>query len=97
MNRKINPSKCVALGEAIVFGSAFQIATRVQFDRPYARLWSQTAVPNHEWRTTVSPFSLSAMIEPLNLGAVSNDVRASVVCQTQGNAPSTDPDDDFDF
>lgn len=50
-------------GEAIVFGSAFHIPARVQFDRPDPGPYSQTAAPYHEWRNESSHFPLSEVIE----------------------------------
>ncbi len=44
----------LASGEAIVFGSAFHVPTRVQFDRPKPGPYSQTAAPFHEWSRETS-------------------------------------------
>jgi uncharacterized protein len=54
-------------GEAIVFGSAFHIPTRVQFDRPAPGPWSTTAAPFHEWRTNEEPFPLQVVIDAWDL------------------------------
>jgi uncharacterized protein len=43
--RLLDQVTILASGEAIVFGSAFHIPTRVQFDRPTPGPWSQTAAP----------------------------------------------------
>ncbi|WP_405049720.1 ATP-binding protein [Rhizobium sp. 1399] len=50
-------------GEAIVFGSAFHIPTRVLFDRPEPGPYSQTAAPYHEWSKETSPFPLDMVVE----------------------------------
>lgn len=49
-------------GEAIVFGSAFHVPTRVRFDRPDPGPYSQTAAPFHEWSTEKEPFPLAEVI-----------------------------------
>lgn len=54
-------------GEAIVFGSAFHIPTRVQFDRPNPGPWSTTAAPYHEWRSNKESFPLQVIIDALGL------------------------------
>ncbi len=50
-------------GEAIVFGSAFHIPTRVQIDLPKPTPWSQTAAPFHEWKNNDKGFPLDSVIE----------------------------------
>lgn len=50
-------------GEAIVFGSAFHIPTRVQFDRPNPGPHSQTAAPFHEWSTEKTAFPLREIMK----------------------------------
>jgi DNA helicase HerA-like ATPase len=52
----------LASGEAIVFGSAFHVPTRVQFDRPNPGPYSQTAAPFHEWSKEKEPFPLDEVI-----------------------------------
>jgi len=61
--RLLDQVTILASGEAIVFGSAFHIPTRVQFDRPDPGPYSQTAAPYHEWRKEASAFPLSQVIE----------------------------------
>lgn len=56
--RLLDQVTILASGEAIVFGSAFHIPTRVQFDPPVPAPWSQTAAPYHEWRTETNPFEV---------------------------------------
>ncbi|MBY5775944.1 DUF87 domain-containing protein [Rhizobium leguminosarum] len=61
--RLLDQVTILSSGEAIVFGSAFHIPTRVQFDRPDPGPYSQTAAPYHEWRKEQNPFPLSQIIE----------------------------------
>ncbi len=50
-------------GEAIVFGSAFHVPTRVQFDRPNPGPHSQTAAPFYEWNTEKEVFPLNRIVK----------------------------------
>lgn len=61
--RLLDQVTILSSGEAIVFGSAFHIPTRVQFDRPDPGPHSQTAAPYHEWRKEQQPFPLSQVID----------------------------------
>lgn len=61
--RLLDQVTILSSGEAIVFGSAFHIPTRVQFDRPDPGPHSQTAAPYHEWRTQHEPFPLPQVME----------------------------------
>jgi hypothetical protein len=61
--RLLDQIRILSSGEAIVFGSAFHIPARVQFDRPSPTPWSQTAAPFHEWTTEPKPFPLIEVIE----------------------------------
>lgn len=61
--RLLDQVTILASGEAIVFGSAFHIPTRVQLDRPDPGPYSQTAAPFHEWSRETSPFPLDVVIE----------------------------------
>ncbi|MDY7538672.1 ATP-binding protein [Undibacterium sp. 5I1] len=60
--RLLDQVTILAAGEAIVFGSAFHIPARVQFDRPEPGPYSQTAAPFHEWSRETSPFPLDQVI-----------------------------------
>ena len=60
--RLLDQVTILAAGEAIVFGSAFHIPARVQFDRPEPGPYSQTAAPFHEWSRETSPFPLDQII-----------------------------------
>jgi hypothetical protein len=61
--RLLDQVTILASGEAIVFGSAFHIPTRVQFDRPDPGPYSQTAAPFHEWSKSSTPFPLDTVID----------------------------------
>jgi uncharacterized protein len=60
--RLLDQVTILASGEAIVFGSAFHVPTRVQFDRPKPGPYSQTAAPFHEWSKETAPFPLAEVI-----------------------------------
>ena len=61
--RLLDQITVLASGEAIVFGSAFHIPTRVQIDIPSPSPWSQTAAPYYEWKKKSSNFPLDEVIE----------------------------------
>ncbi|MBB5704082.1 hypothetical protein FHS76_003997 [Ochrobactrum daejeonense] len=61
--RLLDQVTILSSGEAIVFGSAFHIPTRVQFDRPEPGPYSQTAAPYHEWSKEKIPFPLGTIID----------------------------------
>ena len=61
--RLLDQVTILAPGEAILFGSAFHIPTRVQFDRPDPGPYSQTAAPFYEWKEEKEPFPLSVVID----------------------------------
>lgn len=65
--RLLDQVTILASGEAIVFGSAFHVPTRVQFDRPTPGPHSQTAAPFHEWSRETAPFPLADVIEAWGL------------------------------
>jgi uncharacterized protein len=54
-------------GEAIVFGSAFHVPTRVQFDQPDPKPYSQTAAPYYEWTRETQAFPLPDVIHSWGL------------------------------
>jgi DNA helicase HerA-like ATPase len=60
--RLLDQVTILSSGEAIVFGSAFHVPTRVQFDAPDPGPYSQTAAPFHEWSKERSPFPLATVI-----------------------------------
>jgi uncharacterized protein len=57
--RLLDQVTILSSGEAIVFGSAFHIPARVQFDRPEPSPYSQTAAPYHEWTRETDAFPLA--------------------------------------
>jgi len=61
--RLLDQVTILSSGEAIVFGSAFHIPTRVQFDRPAPGPWSQTAAPYLEWKTEKNPFPVDDVVQ----------------------------------
>lgn len=60
--RLLDQVTILASGEAIVFGSAFHVPTRVRFDRPSPGPYSQTAAPFLEWSKQNTPFPLAEII-----------------------------------
>lgn len=60
--RLLDQVTILASGEAIVFGSAFHIPTRVQFIKPEPGPYSQTAAPYYEWKTDQKPFPLDFVV-----------------------------------
>jgi DNA helicase HerA-like ATPase len=93
--RLLDQVTILASGEAIVFGSAFHVPARVQFDRPEPGPYSQTAAPYFEWRTETTSFPLAEVIVAWGL-------------ESQGPAEDTAPesasgialepsDEDFEF
>ncbi|HBR68797.1 MAG TPA: ATPase [Rhodospirillaceae bacterium] len=65
--RLLDQVTILASGEAIVFGSAFHVPARVQFDRPEPGPYSQTAAPYHEWKTEQKPFPLDEVVNAWGL------------------------------
>ncbi|MDE0126164.1 MAG: DUF87 domain-containing protein [Bryobacterales bacterium] len=61
--RLLDQVTILASGEAIVFGSAFHIPARVQFDRPDPGPFSQTAAPYYEWSKDKDPFPLAKAVQ----------------------------------
>ncbi|MEX2629965.1 MAG: DUF87 domain-containing protein [Tistlia sp.] len=66
--RLLDQVTILASGEAIAFGSAFHVPTRVQVDLPHPRPQSQTAAPFYEWTKNEEPFPLPEVIEAWGLG-----------------------------
>lgn len=60
--RLLDQVTILASGEAIVFGSAFHVPTRVQFERPNPGPYSQTAAPYYEWKNEVEPFPVASVV-----------------------------------
>ena len=61
--RLLDQVTILASGEAIVFGSAFHVPARVQFDRPKPGPFSQTAAPFLEWGKKERRFPLTEVVE----------------------------------
>ncbi|HEX3495842.1 MAG TPA: hypothetical protein VHT02_01495, partial [Methylocella sp.] len=76
--RLLDQVTILASGEAIVFGSAFHVPTRVQFDRPKPGPYSQTAAPFLEWRKESEPFPLAEVIAAWGLQPLAADANAIV-------------------
>ncbi|UVK41486.1 DUF87 domain-containing protein [Mesorhizobium sp. AR10] len=91
--RLLDQVTILASGEAIVFGSAFHIPARVQFDRPNPGPFSQTAAPYHEWRTEPAPFPLSTIIKAWG----AEPKRPAKISETPVAAAKADEDDDTPF
>jgi len=65
--RLLDQVTILASGEAIVFGSAFHVPTRVQFDQPDPKPYSQTAAPYYEWSKETNAFPLENVIHSWGL------------------------------
>jgi len=65
--RLLDQVTILASGEAIVFGSAFHVPVRVQFDKPKPGPYSQTAAPYHEWRTETNAFTVDDVVKAWGL------------------------------
>ncbi|MGB5235836.1 MAG: DUF87 domain-containing protein [Candidatus Macondimonas sp.] len=87
--RLLDQVTILAAGEAIVFGSAFHVPARVQFDKPQPGPYSQTAAPYHEWRTETSPFPLDEVVSAWGLNPPSppTDVTANAASADQPTKP----------
>jgi hypothetical protein len=86
--RLLDQVTILASGEAIVFGSAFHVPARVQFDRPNPGPYSQTAAPYHEWRTETNPFPVDDVVTAWGLNQQS---------PAADSEPLGGPDDDIPF
>lgn len=65
--RLLDQVTILASGEAIVFGSAFHVPTRVQFDPPEPGPYSQTAAPYFEWKNEKNSFPVEEIVESWGL------------------------------
>lgn len=93
--RLLDQVTILAAGEAIVFGSAFHVPTRVQFDRPAPGPYSQTAAPYHEWRTEKKPFPLEDVIRAWGVGVAGDKAIDPPVVASEETA--ADFDDSIPF
>ena len=96
--RLLDQVSTLASGEAIVFGSAFHVPTRVMVDRPSPGPHSQTAAPYHEWKTETDPFPLAGVIRAwgLTMGKEKERARATPVPPAAVGTVS-DLDDEIPF
>lgn len=87
--RLLDQVTILASGEAIVFGSAFHVPARVQFDKPQPRPYSQTAAPYHEWKTETNPFPVDGVVDAwgLNPSAHPKVVASKAVTKAKPRAP----------
>jgi uncharacterized protein len=97
--RLLDQVTVLASGEAIVFGSAFHIPTRVQIDIPKPPPWSQTAAPYHEWKTNKVSFPIDKVIENWGLSNSANSAPSNVettlgtsTTDQSSELPTTSPD-----
>jgi DNA helicase HerA-like ATPase len=93
--RLLDQVTILASGEAIVFGSAFHVPTRVQFDPPKPKPYSQTAAPYFEWKNETQAFPLTDVIHSWGLETMS-----AIALSPEPNNPLKEVsknDEDFDF
>jgi hypothetical protein len=90
--RLLDQVTILASGEAIVFGSAFHVPTRVQFDMPQPGPWSQTAAPYLEWRTEKDPFPLNKVVEAWGVEAALTTVAAATASPFPGEGTPAKPE-----
>ena len=70
--RLLDQVTVLAAGEAIVFGSAVHVPSRVQIRKPSQEPWSSTAAPYVDWATGDS-FPLASVIESWGLADVEQE------------------------
>lgn len=97
--RLLDQVTILASGEAVVFGSAFHVPARVQFDPPKPGPFSQTAAPYHEWRTETNPFPLDEVVRAWGLTPPHQPEAAPSEAAPQGgvNTAQNDFDEDIPF
>lgn len=97
--RLLDQVTILASGEAVVFGSAFHVPARVQFDRPQPGPYSQTAAPYHEWTSETNPFPLDEVVNAwgLNLPALLEATAPTGGPVENAEAPQNDLHDDIPF
>jgi uncharacterized protein len=89
--RLLDQVTILASGEAIVFGSAFHVPTRVQFEPPKPGPYSQTAAPFHEWSSDKTPFPLDEVVR--SWGLVTPDFVEPLAIVTEEPTGEIDADD----
>lgn len=72
--RLLDQVTILASGEAIVFGSAFHVPTRVQFNRADPPPYSQTAAPYLEWTTDNNAFPLDDVCKAWGVQALGDQI-----------------------
>lgn len=95
--RLLDQVTTLASGEAIVFGSAFHVPTRVQFDKPNPGPYSQTAAPFYEWSKEAKPFPLQDVIDAWGLQSLPNAAGGSTASPVVSASGGVDFDDDIPF
>jgi len=97
--RLLDQVTVLAAGEAIVFGSAMHVPTRVQIKLPKREPWSATAAPYIDWAKT-DAFPLVDVVESWGLSASAehnNTEKQSVEEQATSPALNTEEDNDVPF
>ncbi|MEN3951427.1 DUF87 domain-containing protein [Iodidimonas sp. SYSU 1G8] len=93
--RLLDQVTILASGEAIVFGSAFHVPTRVLFDAPAPGPYSQTAAPFHEWQSTET-FPIQSIIGAWGLQATEPaEVQAERTSQDREGVQTSADDNPF--
>jgi hypothetical protein len=97
--RLLDQVTILASGEAIVFGSAFHVPTRVQFDRPDPGPYSQTAAPYYEWSTEKQPFPLDEVIGAWGLRPLATETATAIepTEAVSANADQPEPGNEIPF
>ncbi|MDY0263430.1 helicase HerA domain-containing protein [Syntrophotalea acetylenica] len=97
--RLLDQVTVLAAGEAIVFGSAMHVPTRVQIKLPKREPWSATAAPYIDWAKT-DAFPLVDVVESWGLPASAkhhDTEKRSAEEQATSPALNTEEDDDVPF
>jgi len=96
--RLLDQVTILASGEAIVFGSAFHVPTRVQFEPPAPSPFSQTAAPYHEWKNEKEVFPLQDILNAWGLGAPPlPEIEEVAKASTDAKNPDEPEGDDIPF
>lgn len=96
--RLLDQVTILASGEAVVFGSAFHVPARVQFERPDPPPYSQTAAPYHEWATEKTSFPLDAVCNSWGLNSRPGRQAARTTTPQEGDKKAlNDLDEDVPF
>lgn len=90
--RLLDQVTVLASGEAIVFGSAFHIPTRVQIDIPAPAPWSQTAAPYHQWKTNKVSFPVDTILRNWGLKPDEENEQSTTELESAPVVPVEDVD-----